>query len=118
MIVKAKCSVRKKPFAITFQKAGDGVWEAQTAFDISEDRAKKGYGQETLQGSTRIGGGYPGCPICGSKSFFLCNNCQTLNCQGTAVTKEDGRIYVSCANCGPVGYLQGSIEKLDGFGDI
>ena len=118
MIVKAYCAVHKKPFAISFAKNQREEWEAQNAFSISQERSKKGYGQDDLLGNILIGNNYPGCVLCGNKQFFLCNNCHTLNCQGTAIHKEDGHIYVTCANCGPIGYLQGTIESLNGFSDI
>jgi hypothetical protein len=118
MVVKTKCSVHKGAFGIIFLKSSNGTWEAKKVFKLSESRAQKGYGSNTIKGPLFISADYPGCPYCGNGSFFLCNGCRTLNCQGSATSKEAGRVYVDCANCGPVGYLEGNIEQLDGFADL
>lgn len=118
MMVKTKCSVHKASFAIIFVDVGGGKWEAQEANELSEDRAQGGYGQDTITGQMLLGANYPGCPHCGNMTFFLCNKCGTVNCQGSAVPKPDGHTYVDCANCGPVGHLTGSIESLTMFDDL
>lgn len=118
MLVKCSCSIHKKMFAIDFQAKSERSFVAVNALPLSEKRAEKGYGAGALQGSLEIAPAYPGCPYCQNKTFFLCGGCHSLNCQGSALLKEDGKTYVSCANCGPVGYLSGVIEKLDGFSDL
>jgi hypothetical protein len=120
MIVKTRCSVHKKAFATVFAETteGGGVWEAQDAFELTEERAQQGYGQGAITGSISISSDYPGCPYCGSQSLFLCSSCDDLNCLGDAVDEEDGRISAVCASCGRRGYLMGPVRELDGFDDV
>lgn len=116
MIVKAKCSLQRGHFAINFIEYMPGSWGAEKTFRISQDRATRGFSSGTLSG-IHVSPKYGGCPYCENKTFFLCNNCRTLNCQGSS-KKYDDRIFVSCTNCGPIGYLEGQIEKLEGHGDL
>jgi hypothetical protein len=115
-IVKALCSVRGGHFGITFVQGSTDCWEATRTFRISSERSERGFGSSSLS-DIRVGPGYAGCPYCENRNFFFCNSCQTLNCQGSA-REENQRVYVRCASCGPVGYLQGLIEKLTGYGDV
>ena len=117
MIAKCLCSVQKSFFGITFVEKNT-FWEAQNTFKLMDKRAKtSGYGQGVLSNLT-ISPDYPGCPYCRNNTFFLCGNCKTLNCQGSAILNPDGKIYVTCGSCGPVGFLEGPIEKLDAHQDI
>jgi hypothetical protein len=120
MIAKAKCSRTKTSFAISISKIDRGFWEASGAFAISASRAEGGYGHETIKGGLQIGTTYPGCVHCGNKSIFLCSNCQSLNCQGGAVSRGLLRkqIYVTCGNCCIELNLVGTISKFDGYSDI
>lgn len=117
MIVKTLCSVHKKFFGINFVCRAHGIWEASTAFAVSDERGAGGFGRERLAGTITLAHDYSGCPYCGNKTFFKCNQCGQLNCQGTADTSA-GRVYVACANCDPVGYLQGQLDSLDAFEDV
>ena len=45
----------------------------------------------------------------------MCNGCKTVNCLGAA--KRDGvRTYIYCAACKSGGYLEGRVDKIEGFG--
>lgn len=115
-IVKARCSTQKGHFAIVFVQRLAPAWESTRTFRITPERAGRGYESSSLVG-VYVGADYAGCPYCENKDFFLCNNCGTLNCQGSA--RRDGeRIHVSCPNCQVGGYLEGVIEKLSGYGDV
>jgi hypothetical protein len=121
MIAKAKCSSTKTSFAIGISKTARGVWQASAAFAISASRAEGGYGHETVNEGLEIGTTYPGCTHCGNKSIFLCLSCQSLNCQGSAISRGLLRkqVYVTCGNCRAVGQLLvETISKFDGYNDI
>ncbi len=116
-IVKALCSARRLHFAINFvQDPSTKFWEGTKTLRISPERAERGFGNGSLLG-VRIGPSYKGCPYCENKAFFLCNNCQTLNCGGAA-RKEKQQVYVRCVHCGASGYLEGLVEKLTGYSDV
>lgn len=117
MIVKTTCGIHKKLFGIDFVQRPHGTWEASTAFAVSEKRGAGGFGSAQLEGTFILGVSYPGCPYCGNSTFYRCNNCGQLNCQGTAEV-SDGTTYVACGNCGSAGYLHGQLDTLDGFEDI
>ena len=117
MVVKTMCSVKKKPFAIVFVQRDNNAWEAQDSFKLSEERAKKGFGQGALEGDILTGVDFRGCPYCEDDSFFLCS-CNTLNCLGAKEVKEGKDINAYCGNCNSWGYLADNIEKLNAFGDL
>lgn len=114
-IVKAKCSLEKTHFGIEFRKNG-GAWLAGRTFLLSTHQAVRGFGEGAID-NLQFNAHYAGCPSCKNMAVFKCGTCQALNCQGTATSKE-GRVYVTCANCGPVGYLSGVIQDLRSFSDI
>jgi hypothetical protein len=116
MIVKARCSIQKGHFAIFFHQAAEQSWEAERTFQMSDERGTRGYFPRSIAG-TLIGARYSGCPYCEDKNLFLCNNCGTLNCQGSA-RRERQVIYVSCANCGAGGSIEGEVKKLEGYADL
>jgi len=114
-LVKARCSLNKKDFLIEFIHSDDGSWLAEKSLTITEQHGAKSHCGIELTG-IYIGPRYSGCPHCKNMNFFLCNKCKTLNCQGSSETKGE-LVYVSCAVCGPVGFLQGVIEKLEGLAE-
>lgn len=116
-LVRARCSVRRTYFAISFEASGPTSWAATRTFPLSAERAARGFGQGQLSGVVWVASNYSGCPSCGDRGFFLCRRCQTANCTGSAVVVEN-QTTVICATCGPVGALGGVIETLTAFADI
>ena len=116
MLVKARCSVHGGHFAVVFARGANRTWEAQDAFKIAGGQAEMGYQGGSLT-NIYISATYRGCPYCSNKNVFLCNACKTLNCQGAAKNVGE-RVQVYCAGCKAIGFLEGQIEKLDGFGDL
>lgn len=116
MLVKARCSLRGEHFAVVFVRGSSDCWEAQSTFKITAGRAEKGYQQGSMN-NVVVGAGYTGCPHCSNRSFFVCNGCKTINCLGAA-KREGERTYIQCAGCKGGGYLEGRVEKIEGFGDL
>ena len=114
MIVIATCGVHEKLFGIKFAYRPHGIWEADGVLAAPAEREAGRGSSSQLSGSFSLGPSYPGCPFCGDESFYKCNSCGRLNCQGTAEVSA-GRIYVRCGNCSAAGYLDGEFENLDGF---
>ena len=111
MIVRAKCSIAKKDFGIVFRRDVSEGWEATRTFKLAPAQAaSSGYCEGSMSGIW-VGEQYSGCPFCGNRAFFLCQGCNTINCQGAA-EERDGKTIVTCVKCGPVA-LEGEIEKLD-----
>jgi hypothetical protein len=88
LVVGARCTANRKPFAIRFEQGVRGIWQACTVFAISERQlcnpASSG-DQETSSAS--LSPSYPGCPHCGADprkefagvSFVKCS-CGQLAC--------------------------------------
>ena len=117
MFVVATCGVHGKRLGIKFVCRPHGIWEADNVVAVPEGRDAGRGGSSPLKGSFANGPDYPGCPFCGDQSFYLCNACGRLNCEGTAQTSA-GRDYVRCGNCSAAGYIEGELESLDGFEGI
>ena len=116
MLVKARCSVHGDHFAVIFVRSGNAFWEAQDTFKIPSGQAARGYQGRSLT-NVCISATYRGCLYCSNKSVFLCNACKTLNCLGAAKS-VGARVQVYCAGCKASGFIEGQIEKIDGFGDL
>ena len=87
------------------------VWAFTWAFPLGQEEAKReGYGSRIV-GSFQLTPDYPGCPHCGSRSFYQCNGCSSLVCW-------DGESrWVTCPSCGGSGPLEGTITEMRTGGD-
>ena len=71
-IVVMMCGTSKKLSGVRVQKMEDGDWYRTWAFPLNAKTAShEGYNQTRIHGSLKTIDGYPGCPHCGSKGFFL-----------------------------------------------
>ena len=94
-ILICKCTKSKETFGIRVEKIPQG-WAANWAFPISESASKKeGYSDNKVTGVIYTSDEYPGCPYCGSKSFYQCGTCGKLSCIPSNI--ETG---TNCTHCG------------------
>ena len=99
-VLTAKC--QKNPdrtFGIRLEKRKDNIWYCNWAFKISESSAaKEGYNDTVISGKMALDPEYPGCPYCGSETWFQCDKCGKVTC----TPEKDGEEGVKCAWCGDV----------------
>jgi len=108
LVVGARCTATKMPFAIRFEQGVKGVWQACAAFEISERQlSNKAFSSDEVTSSASLSASYPGCPHCGSDprkelagaSFVKCS-CGKLACSAGIIGAE-----TLCPWCGRVGIL-------------
>ena len=101
-VISAICSRNKKMYGITIDKTTSGyslIW----AFPLTKQQAsKEGFESTAVCGNIEADVNYPGCPHCGSKQFYVCNNCKSVVCY-------HGEEHVVCPTCG----IQGEIIRVD-----
>ena len=107
-VIVMKCSDR--PFGVRIQRMENGDWYRTWAFRLNEKTAEReGFDRETVHGSLHATAGYPGCPDCGSRNFFLCYACGKASCW-------HGETNPSCSWCGRRLTLK-TVEAFDISGD-
>lgn len=116
MISVAMCAVERLQFGINFIPDGQGGWCASNGVRIPKGRQAQGYQAGDLSGGFSIGSDYK-CPYCANDSFFQCGSCGRLVCMGGAVERHGG-LWIWCAWCGSEGPIHGTIQNLQGFGDL
>lgn len=110
-IVVGKCGKTKNSFGIRFEEKMKDSWLGDWSFPIKDKTAdKEGYGKTELQGSFAFGDEFPGCPHCGSHSFYLCS-CGKLACYDGESRK------VTCPTCGATAELGGNVNKMNAGSD-
>ena len=111
VIALSKCKTNKKMYGIRFEKQGRN-WTYTWAFPIHEKTAiREDYDKTRIVGNLVEGEEYPGCPFCGTKSFFYCQ-CGKLNCW-------NGKSHVATCNwCGDSGVLSDGIESINISGNF
>ena len=93
-VVLMKCSATKHLFGVRIQKT-DGDWVRTWAFKINEARAaKEGYDKTKISGTLNETEGFPGCPYCGKRGFFICGYCKQVACM------EYNDQSATCPGCG------------------
>ena len=96
--VLAECEETKNPFGITIDPIGKNlrlIW----AFKIDRKKAQhEGFSGVTVSGSISLDPNFKGCPHCGSKRFYICDNCKTIVCW-------HGQERVTCPHCHQVGTI-------------
>lgn len=101
-VLLATCCETKKIYGITVDKTSMGhslIW----AFPLTKKQAlHEGFESTSIYGNIEIDINYPGCPYCGSKQFYVCNNCKSIVCY-------HGEKQVKCPTCG----LHGEIVRVD-----
>lgn len=112
VIVVARCSAHKQLLGIRFQETDPNRWEADWAFPLKENTARRqGYDRGEIAGRFVFAGGYPGCPYCRAPSIFKCGRCGKVACwDGVQRT-------VVCPWCGNGATLSGTIESMAAGGD-
>lgn len=104
-VITAICSRSKGMYGITVDKTSNGhslIW----AFPINKQQAtKEGFESTSIRGNIDTDVNYPGCPYCGSKQFYVCNNCKSVVCY-------HGEEHVICPSCGLHGDIIG-VDKID-----
>lgn len=97
--VLAMCEDTKMPFGITVDKLSRGHYAFIWSFKIDKAKAhREGFDQTHVNGAISIDDGFPGCPYCGAKAFYICGTCGTIVC-------HHGRAHVTCPNCGTNGEI-------------
>lgn len=93
-VVMALCGQTKKCIGVTFNPMSSKLYRMMWAFKINRDVAKKEkYDKKTVNGNIEVDIDYPGCPYCGSQSFYFCGSC------GKMVCYDGGSEVVTCPNC-------------------
>lgn len=107
--VLAECEETKKPFGITIDPKGRDlrfIW----AFKIDRSKAQReGFAGASVNGTISLDANFNGCPHCGSKRFYICDNCKTVVCW-------HGQERVTCPHCHQTGtiYAAGSVDLRGG----
>lgn len=101
-VIIATCSRRNRKYGITIDKTSKGyslIW----AFPLTKKQASnEGFESNSVSGNIETDKNYPGCPHCGSKQFYVCNNCKSVVCY-------HGEEHVVCPSCG----AHGDIIRVD-----
>lgn len=93
----AMCGETKKIFGITVDKVSNKQFTLVWAFPIDIARAhREGFDKTHVKGSLSIDDGFQGCPYCGAKQFYMCENCGTIICY-------HGQKSATCPKCGNSG---------------
>ncbi len=112
VIVMGRCTVSRQGFGVRFERHGRNQWVATWAFGIREATAKReGYGQTRMDGHFVIGDGFPGCPYCSGRGFWLCT-CGRIACWNREVRQ------VICPWCSQHNELAHEITSLQGSRDV
>lgn len=110
-VVPARCGAHNRLFGVRMEEQGPGHWAATWAFPLREDVAKReGYEARAIEGSFGFAPGYPGCPSCEARSFYVCG------C-GAVVCWNGVDQVVTCPSCGSTGELSGVATVIRGNGD-
>jgi len=96
-VILCKCT-KQNTFGIRMESRHND-WYRTWAFKMDEKTAKReGFDKTIIRGSMPIDEKYPGCPYCGTYSFFQCQ-CGKLNCF-TGNNVEEKSWEVTCNWCG------------------
>jgi hypothetical protein len=94
-VVLGRCQKNGKLFGIRIEER-KGDWVRTWAFKLDETRAKhEKFDANKVSGSMDEDPGFPGCPYCGNRRFFVCT-CGKLNCH----PGERGEDKGDCRWCG------------------
>ncbi len=94
-VIVMKCTQTKHLFGVRIQKMEDGDWYRTWAFKLNETRAaREGYNKNKISGGLSELEGFPGCPYCGRKNFYICGYCKQVACTDYGAEKE------VCPSCG------------------
>ena len=102
--VLAECEETRKSFGITIDPKGRNlrfIW----AFKIDRSKAQhEGFAGRSVNGTISLDTNFNGCPHCGSKRFYICDNCKTVVCW-------HGQERVTCPYC----HMTGTIYAAESF---
>ena len=104
-VVIGTCEETRKSLGITVDPNGRSlrfVW----AFRIDKEKARReGFGTRKACGGISYDDNFPGCPYCGAKQFYICDNCNSVNCY-------HGQKHITCPSCGMQGKIQ-TVESIN-----
>lgn len=81
-VIVAKCPKTKRSYGIRVEQMEDLDWWRTWSFEIDDTRAaREGYDTNTIEGNLNALDSYPGCPYCGSTTYFFCT-CGKISCGG------------------------------------
>lgn len=104
-VITAICSRTQRMYGITIDKIPSGhslIW----AFPLTKKQASnEGFVSTSICGNIETDVNYPGCPHCGTKQFYVCNNCKSVVCY-------HGEKQVKCPTCGQHGEIV-RVDKID-----
>ena len=105
-VTMAMCEECKKPFGITVDKMSKGLYKFVWSFKINAEKAhREGYDVTHVKGEVIEDVNYKGCPHCGTKQWYICNNCGTIVCY-------HGQLNVTCPKCGTSGEIT-SVDEVE-----
>jgi hypothetical protein len=111
VIVLARCRGTGKLFAIRFEEKVAGQWQADWAFPVKEDIAKREhFDRGEITGSFNFAPTYPGCPVCRARTCFRCS-CGKVGCWNTEEKQ------VTCPWCHRTVAIEGIVTRLSAGGD-
>ena len=105
-VTMAMCEECKQPFGITVDKVSNGRYKFVWSFKINADKAhREGYDAPHVRGDVTEDVNYPGCPYCGTKRWYICNDCGTIVC-------HHGQSFVTCPKCKTSGEIT-NVKAID-----
>jgi hypothetical protein len=106
-VVLSRCQKSGKLYGIRVEER-NGDWVQTWAFKIDENKAKhEKFDSNRITGSMKEDPGFPGCPYCGKRAFFVCS-CGKLNCHPGERGEDSG----DCRWCGKTVSLK-TAESFD-----
>lgn len=106
-VLVMRCGLSKNIFGVRIQKMDTGDWHRTWAFKLNEKLAKReGYEMQSISGSLKETENFPGCPYCGSHSFYQCGTCHKIVCWNG----KDMR--VTCPWCNVTADMGPAIERF------
>lgn len=100
-VVLCRCHKSGSLYGIRAERIEKDTWSFTWSFKLKENYAKReGYENNSVSGKIVHDSDFPGCPYCGSMSWFQCNVCGKLTCIQPEIK------YVQCSWCGDSGECQ------------
>ena len=113
VIVLARCeSDASASFGIRMERSAEAGWTATWAFQMKESVARReGYESTQIDGIGPLRETYPGCPVCGARSFVVCGDCGRTGCWDPSAAQQ------TCPWCNVRGTVGGHITSMRAGGD-
>ncbi len=108
LVAGARCTATRKPFAIRFEQRRGGIWQACSAFAISERQlSNPAFSSDQVTSSASLSSSYPGCPHCASEPRKEFAGVSFVKCSCGRLARSTGIIGAEtlCPWCDRVGTL-------------